>query len=266
MVSYGRFSKQCFTFVDLAGSERTGKSGVEGQRLSEAIGVNGSLTVLGRCIRAVGAGNAHVPWRDAVLCQLLRTSFEGKGGERSYTTVVVNVSPEYEDETICTLQFGETVACVANRATVIVGRDAENEIGRLESEARRLRTKKKDMERSGQGSGFVEGCINSEKLSLLANMGKLAALQKHVADLKARLVEERRTATASKLEAAQKDEYNMRMLVLRQQSIKKLWRESMPMYNSLIAELGEKENQLRMAMGEPAMPTVMFQGSWEESE
>ena len=65
-----RIKQNIFTFVDLAGSERTGKSGVQGQRMSEAITINTSLTVLGRCIRAVGAGNNHVPWRDAVLCQL----------------------------------------------------------------------------------------------------------------------------------------------------------------------------------------------------
>ena len=45
----------------------------------EAITINTSLTVLGRCIRAVGAGNNHVPWRDAVLCQLLSGSFESDG-------------------------------------------------------------------------------------------------------------------------------------------------------------------------------------------
>jgi hypothetical protein len=49
----GQLRKQCFTFIDLAGSERVKKSNVEGQRKSEAIIINGSLTVLGRCIRAV---------------------------------------------------------------------------------------------------------------------------------------------------------------------------------------------------------------------
>jgi len=257
----GKLRKQCFTFVDLAGSERTGKSGVEGQRMSEAIGVNGSLTVLGRCIRAVGKGEAHVPWRDAVLCQLLRTSFEGNASganqtqTQTHTTVVVNVSPEYEDETMCTLQFGETVACVANRATVVVGRNAESEIAILRSEVQRLRAKKKEMEKSGQASGFVEGCINSEKLSLQANMDKLFELQSHVADLKARVVEESGEAgksarrPASKLEVVEKEEYIVRMIVLRQQSIKKLWRDATPMFASLVAELQEKENQLRMATG-----------------
>ena len=79
-LSDGQIRSQKFTFVDLAGSERTRKSGVKGQRMSEAIGINNSLTVLGRCIRAVGKNEAHVPWRDVVLCQLLRSSFEGGGG------------------------------------------------------------------------------------------------------------------------------------------------------------------------------------------
>ena len=236
--------------------------------MSEAVEVNGSLTVLGRCIRAVAMGEAHVPWRDAVLCQLLRSSFEGT---KTHTQVVVNVSPEYEDETACTLKFGETVACVRNRPAVVVGRDTESEIGLLQGEVQRLRTKKRAMEESGQGSGFVEGCIHSERLSLQANMDKLAAIQTRVSDLKARLVEKPGTGTgtgsririhAMKMKtplqeeagdprlALEKEEYNLRMLVLRQQSIKKLWRDATPLYISVVAELGEKENQLRMVTGE----------------
>ena len=51
---------------------------VAGQRMFEAIGINKSLTVLG-AVSAVGKGILHVPWRDAVLCQLLRTSLRVKG-------------------------------------------------------------------------------------------------------------------------------------------------------------------------------------------
>jgi hypothetical protein len=55
-----------FTFVDLAGSERIKKSGVQGRRQEEAMGINNSLTTLGRVVRQLSKGggrNAHVPFR-----------------------------------------------------------------------------------------------------------------------------------------------------------------------------------------------------------
>ena len=67
-----------FLFVDLAGSERIHKSGVKGERVVEAKQINKSLTVLGRVIRALGEGQAHVPFRDSTLTMLLRTSFDVK--------------------------------------------------------------------------------------------------------------------------------------------------------------------------------------------
>jgi hypothetical protein len=251
--SDGTLRKNCFTFVDLAGSERISKSNVEGQRKSEAITINGSLTVLGRCIRAVGKGDRHVPWRDTVLCQLLRTSFEGQSA--THTSVIVNVAhePEHEDETLCTLRFGETVSCVTNKATVVVGQNAAREMGTLKEEVRCLRSKKKAMDRAGQGPGFVKGCINSEKVSLQANMDRLVILQNNLADLKVRLVETRsdaqRSKIAKRIEAAAKEVENHGALVYREQTIKALWHEATPMYKALIAELDERENQLRMVMG-----------------
>jgi hypothetical protein len=254
----GQLVKQCFTFVDLAGSERTGKSGVEGQRMSEAMGINNSLTVLGRCMRAVGGDKTHVPWREAALCQLLRTSFEGKSS--THTAVVVNISPEHEDETLCTLRFGETVSSVRNSATVVISQDADTEIERLQRQVERLRAKKKGMEESGQAGGFVEGCLPTEKLSLQSNMKKLAGIRSNLTDLKTMLIEagsgdqRKRKAIAEKIEAAKNEEYNMDALVFRQQGpdkfgVKSLWKDATPMFMAVTADLEEKENQLRMATG-----------------
>ena len=261
----GEMMSQKFTFVDLAGSERTGKSGVEGQRMSEAIGINNSLTVLGRCIRAVGKNEAHVPWRDAVLCQLLRSSFEGGGGgsgrrgKRSSTggahcSVIVNVSPEHEDETMCTLRFGETVACVANRATVVVGRDARSVIDDLRSVVEGLRRKVKEMSESGMSGGFVAGCQGTERQSLEANMAKHASARRDVEKWKAMVVEaggrRRRASMEEKLSGAIKEEHHFRMMVLRQQSIKTLWSQASPNFTAAVAELEEKKQQLSMMMEE----------------
>ena len=245
--SDGRLRKQCFTFVDLAGSERTGKSRVEGQRMSEAITINNSLTVLGRCIRAVGTGKAHVPWRDAVLCQLLKTSFSGNGA--THTSVVVNISPEHADETLCTLRFGERVACVKNRATVVVGSDAEGEIASLRRQVSDLRARKRAMDAEGLGSGFVEGCIHSERVSLQKNMDKLAVIEARVGELKTRLVEAGGgRALRERLAAAQAERDVVWAITSRQQTIKKLWRDATPGYKAVAAQLADMENQLRTAL------------------
>jgi len=77
-------SKRQLLFVDLAGSERTARTGVEGAAKQQAMAINGSLTVLGKVIRALGARAAHVPYRDSTLTMLLRSAFGG----RSKTAVV----------------------------------------------------------------------------------------------------------------------------------------------------------------------------------
>jgi hypothetical protein len=98
---------------------------------------------------------------------------------------------------------------VTNSATVVVGRDAESEINALRIQVQRLGVKKKEMQKAGQGGGFVEGCLPTEKLSLQvlqstvypqyyltnapclqSNMDKLAGLQSYLAGMNARLVEE----------------------------------------------------------------------------
>eukprot|EP00956_Cyclotella_meneghiniana_P033072 scaffold93038_cov42-Cyclotella_meneghiniana.AAC.1 len=111
--------EQQFMFVDLAGSERIGKSGVTGVGQSEALGINSSLTALGRVIKSLGERSSHIPYRTSTLTMLLRSSF---GGE-SVTSVVVNLSsdPEHIEESTCSLKFGERMVRVKNRATMVSG-------------------------------------------------------------------------------------------------------------------------------------------------
>ena len=53
--------------VDLAGSERVKRSGAEGGRLQETIGINSSLLALGRVVSALvevnGMPRSHIPYR-----------------------------------------------------------------------------------------------------------------------------------------------------------------------------------------------------------
>ncbi|MES1913135.1 MAG: hypothetical protein MHM6MM_005356 [Cercozoa sp. M6MM] len=64
-------------FVDLAGSERLH----EKSEKSETVNINGSLTVLGRCVRALSRQQedtiCHVPYRESTLTFLLRNSLRG---------------------------------------------------------------------------------------------------------------------------------------------------------------------------------------------
>ena len=61
--------------VRRAGSERQKEADTSGHRLQEAKKINGSLSSLGRVIKALteqGAGSTHVPYRDSKLTHLLK--------------------------------------------------------------------------------------------------------------------------------------------------------------------------------------------------
>ena len=57
------------------GSERQKEADTSGDRLQEAKKINGSLSSLGRVIKALteqGGGSTHVPYRDSKLTHLLK--------------------------------------------------------------------------------------------------------------------------------------------------------------------------------------------------
>lgn len=60
--------------VDLAGSERVERSAVTGDRLKEAQHINKSLSALGDVIYSLSQKNAHVPYRNSKLTQVLQSS------------------------------------------------------------------------------------------------------------------------------------------------------------------------------------------------
>ena len=102
--------------VDLAGCEQLSQSKAVGQQLREAVGINSSLLVLGKCITALSEGRAHVPYHEARLTMLLRGAFGGN----SRTTCCVTVSPDdaHAANSVQALRFGERCTTITNTARV----------------------------------------------------------------------------------------------------------------------------------------------------
>ncbi|XP_070033969.1 kinesin-like protein KIN-14K isoform X3 [Nicotiana tomentosiformis] len=96
--------------VDLAGSERVDRSEVTGDRLKEAQHINKSLSALGDVISALAQKNAHIPYRNSKLTQVLQTSLGGQ----AKTLMFVQLNPEVASysETMSTLKFAERVSGV----------------------------------------------------------------------------------------------------------------------------------------------------------
>ena len=96
--------------VDLAGSERVARSEAAGAQLKEAQAINRSLSALGDVIAALQAGQAHVPFRNARLTQVLQCALSGT----SKVMLVCCLSPEPESapETLSSLGFAARAAKV----------------------------------------------------------------------------------------------------------------------------------------------------------
>lgn len=89
--------------VDLAGSERIAKTGVEGDRLTEAKNINKSLSALSNIMQALDKKNPHVPYRDSKLTMILKDSLNGNAKTILFCTLCPTEA-QY-DESYSTLQF-----------------------------------------------------------------------------------------------------------------------------------------------------------------
>lgn len=110
--------------VDLAGSERAKRTGAEGVRLKESVGINQGLLALGKVIRALTAPKtasqqaAHVPYRESKLTRFLQDSLGGN----SRTIMLACISPADINmhETLSTLQYASRARAVHNKAVANV--------------------------------------------------------------------------------------------------------------------------------------------------
>lgn len=123
------------TLVDLAGSERIKRSGVEGDRLTEAQFINKSLSALGLVVNSLYMSKPHVPYRDSKLTRILRNSFAAN----SKIMLIANVSPSYSSmaETLSTLRFADRVKGIKSEPAIVLDYDTEqnymNAVSQFES-------------------------------------------------------------------------------------------------------------------------------------
>jgi hypothetical protein len=110
----GQLLRSSVHLLDLAGSEQLKLSKAEGTRKREAVGINSSLSVLGKVISALVEGAHHVPYYESTLTSLLR----GALGGDSLTTMVVTASsdPRHGEQTLSTLGFAQRCQQVVNQA------------------------------------------------------------------------------------------------------------------------------------------------------
>eukprot|EP00928_Gymnodinium_smaydae_P021969 TRINITY_DN18608_c0_g2_i1.p1 TRINITY_DN18608_c0_g2~~TRINITY_DN18608_c0_g2_i1.p1 ORF type:complete len:338 (-),score=71.60 TRINITY_DN18608_c0_g2_i1:59-1072(-) len=140
--------------VDLAGSERVKKSRAQGGRLVEAVGINGSLMVLGRCISARVEERPHVPYYESRLTLLLRSALGGN----SRTAVVVCCHKEdlHGDETLQAISFGERCATVSTRAQAAMASSTTEAVAAID--AALAECSKRMAGLTARGKGHLPAC------------------------------------------------------------------------------------------------------------
>lgn len=135
--------------VDLAGSERVKKSKAQGTRYVEAVGINSSLMVLGKCIAARVKDSSHVPYYESRLTLLLRSALGGN----SRTSVVICCHQEdtHGDETLQALSFGERCSMVSTHAHAAMASSASEAIATIDHALAECAKQIEGLEARGKG-------------------------------------------------------------------------------------------------------------------
>jgi len=186
--------------VDLAGSERVAKSGVTGQAMKEAQGINKSLSALGDVMEALDKGQGHIPFRNSKLTFLLQSALGGS----ARCMFIFNASPAdgNSEETRCTFKFASRMRNISLGAAKknVDASGLEELLGKAKAEARQanaemgaLKAQVKGM--AGQQSGGSKAAgEQAKKLEMLEGEVALAeqeaaAAADEVASLRDRLAE-----------------------------------------------------------------------------
>ena len=137
--------------VDLAGCEQIKQSKVVGKRKVEAVGINSSLLVLGKCISALVEARSHVPYLESKLTLLLKGAFGGN----SRTTAIItgSLDAEHGDQTFQALSFGERCSSITNSAKLKVSSVGEA-LGSIDHALARCEKQMRSLE--GRGKAHLE--------------------------------------------------------------------------------------------------------------
>ena len=148
--------------VDLAGSERAGKTGATGERLTEGIGINLSLSALGNVISALVSGRAkHVPYRDSKLTRLLQDSLGGN----TKTVMIANIGPaDYNyEETLSTVRYADRAKNIKNKPRI--NEDPKDAMLReFQDEIKRLKELLEQQQRTG-----ISRPLDAENMQVLTD-------------------------------------------------------------------------------------------------
>ncbi|KAJ9506575.1 hypothetical protein QJQ45_018998 [Haematococcus lacustris] len=120
--------------VDLAGSERTKKTNVSGQSMKEAQFINKSLSFLEQTVAALGRRDAHIPYRQSRLTNVLKDALGGN----CKTVMVANIwgEPSHVEETLSTLRFASRVRTLTTDVSVSESNDPGLLLKRYERQVR----------------------------------------------------------------------------------------------------------------------------------
>jgi len=243
--------------VDLAGSERISRTGVEGVGMRQAVGINSSLTTLGKVVKAVGERAAHVPYRDSTLTNMLR----GAIGGNSCTAVVIAAATdaEHTGETMCSIEFGKRMAVVRNEAAVVVGQDAADEAGALKLRLEVARAELAALAARGCGERFGEGSDAPSVAQFRENVRRKAEYDALALQARSQLTEAAveaahgGEAAASQMESlrlraegAAAESANLHDILLRQRSIRGFYIAPKASYVHKEAEIRELVARIRM--------------------
>ncbi|EKG07356.1 MCAK-like kinesin, putative [Trypanosoma cruzi] len=112
------------SFIDLAGNERGADTfDCDRKTRMEGAEINKSLLALKECIRALGMGKSHVPFRGSILTEVLRDSFVGN----SRTTMIATISPTSAHcvNTLNTLRYTQRVKDLGGESKQVPAERAE---------------------------------------------------------------------------------------------------------------------------------------------
>ncbi|KNC49808.1 uncharacterized protein AMSG_11935 [Thecamonas trahens ATCC 50062] len=127
--------------VDLAGSERVGRTGVQGQLLTEAKYINVSLHHLELVIMALREratkGRNHIPYRNSMMTTVLRDSLGGNC--MTVMIATLNFDEPCLLESISTCRFASRVAQITNTVRINEELNPDVIIKRLKAEVRHLK-------------------------------------------------------------------------------------------------------------------------------